>query len=75
MTCILIDDEPDCLELLALLIQKYCPELHIIGQFGSPKEGIDAIWENRPDLLFLDVDMPEITDLGCWMPAGKCPFR
>ncbi len=75
MTCILIDDEPDCLELLALLIRKYCPELEITGQFGSPRAGIDAIWETRPDLVFLDVDMPEINGFGVLDACKEVPFQ
>ena len=60
MTCLLIDDESDGLDLLALLIQKYCPELQIIGQYDQPEAGIAAIRALRPELVFLDVAMPDI---------------
>lgn len=75
MNCILIDDEADCLELLTLLIQKYCPELHIIGHYDHPRAGIDAIWEKRPDLVFLDVDMPEINGFGVLDACREVPFQ
>jgi two-component system LytT family response regulator len=75
MNCILIDDEADCLELLALLIQKYCPELHILGQYDHPRAAIDAIWEKRPDLVFLDVDMPEINGFGVLDACREVPFQ
>jgi two-component system LytT family response regulator len=75
MTCILIDDEADCLELLALLIQKYCPELKITGLYSSPKAAIDAIWENRPELIFLDVDMPEINGFAVLDACREIPFQ
>lgn len=52
MQCILLDDEADCLELLALLIGKYCPELHIVGQYSNPQKAIDAIWDKRRSGLF-----------------------
>lgn len=75
MNCVLIDDEADCLELLALLIRKYCPELHIIGQYDDPHAGIDAIWEKRPDLVFLDVDMPRINGFGVLDACREVPFQ
>ncbi|MCB0531447.1 MAG: response regulator transcription factor [Lewinellaceae bacterium] len=75
MTCILIDDEADCLELLALLIQKYCPGLSVIGQYDHPRQAIDAIWEHRPELVFLDVDMPEINGFGVLDACRDLPFQ
>lgn len=75
MNCILIDDEADCLELLALLIQKYCPGLSVIGQYKHPRQGIDAIWEKRPELVFLDVDMPEINGFGVLDACRELPFQ
>lgn len=75
MNCILIDDEPDCLELLDLLIGKYCPDLRIVGQYGSPRAGIEAIWDMRPDLVFLDVDMPEINGFGVLDACRDVPFQ
>ena len=58
MKVILIDDEPDCLEMLALLIERYCPTLNIIGQFEDPSVAVGKIPILKPDLVFLDVDMP-----------------
>lgn len=75
MTCILIDDEADCLELLALLIHKYCPELQIIGQYSIPSQAIEAIWEKRPELVFLDVDMPGINGFGVLDACREVPFQ
>lgn len=75
MTCILIDDERDCLDLLAILIHKHCPDLEIIGQFQSPKQGIEAIWDHRPDLVFLDVDMPEVNGFGVLDACREVPFQ
>ncbi|MFZ2898442.1 MAG: LytTR family DNA-binding domain-containing protein [Saprospiraceae bacterium] len=74
MKCILIDDEPDSLELLDLMIKKYCPELDVLGQYSCPRSGIEAIWDQRPDLVFLDVDMPEINGFGVLEACKKLPF-
>ncbi len=75
MTCILIDDEADGLDLLALLIQKHCPDVQIIGQYNSPEAGITAIRAMRPDLVMLDVEMPEINGFGVLEACRDIPFH
>jgi two-component system, LytTR family, response regulator len=75
MKCILIDDEPDCLELLAHLIHKYCPEIQILGQYHHPGNGIKAIQTLLPDLVFLDVEMPEINGFGVLEACRDIPFQ
>lgn len=57
MNCLLIDDQPDSLELLTLLIGKYYPGLHILGQYLDIRQGLEAIQEKRPDLVFLEAGM------------------
>ena len=75
MKCILIDDESDCLELLAILLQKHCPELEVTGQYQDPQQGIEAIWDSRPDLVFLDVDMPGTNGFGVLDACRQIPFQ
>ncbi len=75
MKCILIDDETDCLELLAMLIQKYCPNLQILGQYNQPQAGITAIQTQLPELVFLDVEMPEINGFGVLEACREIPFQ
>ncbi len=58
MKAILIDDEPNCLEMLEILIKRYCPDLHIVGQFEDPSVAVNTIPDLMPDLVFLDVQMP-----------------
>ena len=75
MTCILIDDETDGLDLLALLIQKHCPGVQIIGQYNSPAAGIAAIRSMRPNLVLLDVEMPEIDGFDVLEACRDIPFH
>jgi two-component system, LytTR family, response regulator len=58
MTAILIDDDPECNFVLQTLLQKTCPQVTILSTWESPAEGGQAVLERRPDLLFLDVEMP-----------------
>lgn len=55
---ILIDDEPHCLESLSLDLAKYCPEIEVCKALSSSKDGLKYIKLIKPDLLFLDIEMP-----------------
>ncbi len=60
-TAIVIDDEKNSSELLEWQITKYCPSLKIVAVCQSPKTGIEAIQKFKPDLVFLDIEMPQMT--------------
>lgn len=62
LNCIIIDDEPLAAELLASYAKKTL-FLNLIGVFNSAVEGIKVIRENRVDLIFLDIQMPELSGL------------
>ena len=56
---IIIDDESAAREILSALIRDFCPEVEIVAVAASAKEGIDAIRAHSPNLIFLDVNMPQ----------------
>jgi two-component system LytT family response regulator len=58
ITTIIVDDELHCRMSLATLIEKNFPVLSVKAICKSPEEGIQAINEHHPDLVFLDVEMP-----------------
>lgn len=58
MRAIIIDDEKKGREILKSLIENYCKEVQIVAQAGSANEGYDLIQEHHPDVVFLDVEMP-----------------
>jgi two-component system, LytTR family, response regulator len=61
MTTILLDDEPYCLELLAHLLTKHCPDIEIVAQFTEPLKALEFLQNNpAPALFFLDVEMPRL---------------
>jgi two-component system, LytTR family, response regulator len=57
---VLVDDEQDSVELLQLLLQKHCPQIVVLETFTSSVLALQAIPKLKPDLLFLDVEMPEL---------------
>lgn len=62
ITCYIIDDEPLAQEILAEYIAKV-PFLVLKGTFMSPLEATGQIDKEKPDLLFLDINMPDIDGL------------
>lgn len=58
---LLIDDEPKALGTLRNKISKYCPSIEIIAETQNPKEAITLIKTLKPQLIFLDIAMPELS--------------
>ena len=62
MKCIAIDDEPLALRLLT----HYCnqvPSIQLLGAYTDPLEGFAYIRSMQPDLVFLDIRMPDISGI------------
>ncbi len=55
--CIAIDDDPLFLEILEYFIQKV-DSLELIATYSDPTAGAVGVVKNKPDLLFLDIEMP-----------------
>jgi two-component system LytT family response regulator len=61
LKAIIIDDEFHCIDTLQLQLQKHCPEVEVVASCRSAKEGMEAIQSHRPQLVFLDIEMPVMT--------------
>ena len=55
---IIIDDEQHCIDSLAFDLQKHCRDIELLETCTNPKEGLLAIKKQKPELVFLDVQMP-----------------
>jgi two-component system LytT family response regulator len=55
---LIVDDEADAVNFIRSIIQEYCPKLEVIGTANTAKDGIGMIIEHKPELVFLDVEMP-----------------
>lgn len=60
--CVIIDDEPIARDIIRDYILKI-NELEIIAEFNKPTEALVFLNENKTDLLFLDINMPEINGI------------
>ena len=62
ITCAIIDDEPLAAGLLKSYAEK-TPFLHLIGTYGSALEAMRELREKPAQLLFLDIQMPELSGI------------
>ena len=62
ITCIIVDDEPMALNLVESYVEK-TPFLQLKKKCGSAIEALEYVKENPIDLLFLDIQMPDLTGL------------
>jgi len=71
---IAIDDEKHCLATLSLLVKKYCPEVALTSLCKSAAEGLEAIRQYQPDLVLLDVEMPNMNGFTMLEQLTDIPF-
>ena len=62
ISCMIVDDEPLAVKLLESFVAK-TPQLKLLGSFTDSVEAINAIKEQQPDLLFLDIQMPDLNGM------------
>ena len=61
ISCLIIDDDPFILELLQDKLHQYFPDVVVLDTASSGKQGIEKIKQHTPELIFLDVEMADMT--------------
>ncbi len=59
LKAIIIEDEENGRLLLNNLLQKYCPNVKVVGMSANIKDAIPMIVDKSPDVVFLDIELPE----------------
>lgn len=62
LTCIIVDDEPLAVKLMESFVAK-TTDLKLLGSFTDSVEAINAVKEQKPNLLFLDIQMPDLNGM------------
>lgn len=55
---VLVEDETSAREALKAYLSKYCPQVEVIGEAADAKQAIAMLHELKPQLVFLDVELP-----------------
>ncbi|MBP7476939.1 MAG: response regulator transcription factor [Chitinophagales bacterium] len=58
MNVIIIEDEKHARKLIVNLLQEHCPNVNVIAECENLPDGVKAIRKHKPDLIFLDIEMP-----------------
>lgn len=58
ISAVIVEDEPNAREVLKGYLAKYCPQVELLGEAEHIKQAVPLIHEKRPQLVFLDVEMP-----------------
>lgn len=72
LRALIVDDEPLARANLASLLARD-PAIRVVGQCGSADEALAAIESMRPDLVFLDIEMPECDGFALLERIGPSP--
>lgn len=57
--CVIIEDEAKSRETLRGLLKRFCEDVMVCAEAGGVQSGREAIEEHNPDLVFLDIEMPD----------------
>ncbi len=55
---LIVDDEPRAIKTLEILLERNCPNIELIGTANNIKDAYQIIVSDNPDLVFLDINMP-----------------
>lgn len=55
---ILVDDEESARDVLENLLRRFCPEVDLLKKCNNVEQAVEAIKVYQPDLVFLDIEMP-----------------
>lgn len=55
---VIVEDEPSAREALRAYLSKYCPQVEVVGEAHNAKQASELLHEIKPQLVFLDVELP-----------------
>ncbi len=73
MTALIVDDEMHLAETLMLFLRRFCPDVEVLKIFNEPEMALAHLRHSLPDVLFLDVQMPELNGLNLIEALGIPP--
>lgn len=75
MNTVIIDDEASVRNSIQALLTENFPDINILCTAGSVEEGFSAVTHHKPDLVFLDIEMPDGTGFDLLKRFSHIPFK
>lgn len=75
ITAVIVDDEKNSRIVLNNLLANFCPAVTVVGEAGNPEEAFQVISGIKPDLVFLDIQMPMGTGFSLLQRFDQVPFE
>jgi two-component system LytT family response regulator len=72
---IIVEDVPSNQKRLKELLLNHCPQVEVIGVAGTVSSSLELLQEHKPDLVFLDVELPDGTGFDILQAFQPVPFK
>ena len=73
--CLIIDDDPFILDLLQDKLSQYFPDVEVLSTASGGREGLEKIKTHQPELIFLDVEMADMTGFELLVQLSEINFQ
>ena len=60
LKAVIIDDENHCVDIIEVILKKHCPNVQVMARANNGLQGLKAILQHEPDIVFLDIEMPKM---------------
>lgn len=75
LSIVVVDDEPKARETIINILKLGSIEISVVGEADDVKSGFDIISQTNPDLILLDINLPDGTGFDLLKKFGKIPFK
>jgi len=75
LRAIIIDDEPESRNTIRNILATYCEKVNVVDEAENVGSGVQSIKMNKPDLVFLDIQMPDGTGFDLLQQVGNVVFQ